>query len=159
MSTQNGNDFDVVADQKAKKKLVEYISPEAQNRVEGVLTSLRNVCYQISNDKGFHSRDDQVIKNQPTPDLAEHARLAIRAMKVALIHSELSEGLEGFRKDFDQPSDHIGGLGVTQLEEELADAIIRIMDFCGKNNLNIGRAVIMKMDFNTGREYLHGKKF
>ena len=66
---------------------------------------------------------------------------------IALIHSELSEGLEAARKDL--PSDHIAGF--SGLEEELADAIIRICDFAEAANLRLGEALVAKLHFNLGR--------
>jgi len=76
---------------------------------------------------------------------------------IALMHSELSEALEWYRKG-NVTSDHIAPfLGV---EEEFADVIIRIMDFAEANKLDICGAVLAKMKFNEGREQMHGgKKF
>lgn len=74
---------------------------------------------------------------------------------IALIHSELSEGLEWLRKG-NKESDHIAPfLGI---EEEYADVIIRIMDHAEKKGLNISGAILAKMEFNKNREYKHGGK-
>jgi len=76
---------------------------------------------------------------------------------IALMHSELSEALEYGRKG-DGRSDHIPDY--SGIEEELADVIIRIMDFAEKNDLRIAEAIIAKMAFNANREHKHGgKKF
>lgn len=42
---------------------------------------------------------------------------------------------------------------------ELADAVIRIMDFCGYAGIDLEAAIELKMKFNTTRPHLHGKKF
>jgi len=74
---------------------------------------------------------------------------------IALMHSELSEALEFLRKGNGR-SDHIPDyLGV---EEELADVLIRIFDYCGSRKLDLGGALLEKMAFNLDREYRHGGK-
>lgn len=76
--------------------------------------------------------------------------------QIALMHSELSEGLEAIRKDLD--SDHIEGFKGS--EEELADVIIRIGHYAKRRQLRVGEAIVAKMKFNETRPYKHGgKKF
>jgi len=75
---------------------------------------------------------------------------------IALMHSELSEALEAYRKGNPQ-SKKIPDY--TEIEEELADVIIRIMDFAGyKRWLNIPGAILAKMQYNKTRSYKHGGK-
>ena len=87
-------------------------------------------------------------------DLAKFADKAITGMVIALEHSELSEGLEGERKDL--VSDHIEGFSM--LEEEYADVIIRIMDHAEDKKLNIAGAILSKLAFNDTRSHKHGGK-
>lgn len=76
---------------------------------------------------------------------------------IALMHSELSEALESMRNG-NPESKKIPGF--TNTEEELADTIIRIMDYAGGNNLRVAEALIAKVNYNRGRSYKHGgKKF
>lgn len=69
------------------------------------------------------------------------------AEKLALIHSEISEALEGHRKGLldshlkDRP----------MIEVELADALIRIFDLCGYLRLDLGGALVSKMAYNQVR--------
>lgn len=75
---------------------------------------------------------------------------------IALMHSELSEGLEALRHD-NPPDDHIPEF--SGLEAEFADTVIRIMSMAHLRNLDVGSAIIAKMAYNKTRGHLHGKKF
>lgn len=66
---------------------------------------------------------------------------------IALMHSELSEALEGIRKD--KMDDHLPERKA--VEVELADTVIRILDFAGAYNLNIGAALAEKLAYNAKR--------
>lgn len=67
---------------------------------------------------------------------------------LALIHSEISEALEGDRKDKDD--EHLPHH--KSITVELADAIIRICDLAGHLKLPLGQAVGEKMAYNLERE-------
>lgn len=75
--------------------------------------------------------------------------------KIVLMHSELSEAIEGLRKP--HADEHCPKFGNAEIE--LADCVIRIMDFCEKKGYNLGEAISAKMQYNLTREYKHGKKF
>lgn len=78
--------------------------------------------------------------------------------KVALIHTELSEFFEGYRKDNFRPDEHCPEF--TNQTIELADTVIRILDLAGWLHMhNLGNAIQAKMLYNQTRERLHGKKF
>lgn len=67
---------------------------------------------------------------------------------LALIHSEISEALEGERKDLmDDKLPHR-----KMAEVELADAVIRIMDYCGGFGYDLQGAFQDKMAYNATRE-------
>ena len=69
------------------------------------------------------------------------------ASKIALIHSEVSEALEGMRKGLhDDHLSHRSGL-----EVELADTIIRIFDLAGAIDLDLDGANREKYAYNMER--------
>lgn len=68
--------------------------------------------------------------------------------KLALVHSEVSEALEGYRKD--KADEHLPHR--KSIEVELADALIRICDLAGGLGLDLGGAVSEKLEYNARRE-------
>lgn len=67
--------------------------------------------------------------------------------KLCLIHSEISEALEGDRKN--KMDDHLPHRPAREVE--LADALIRICDLAGAYKLDLGGAVAEKMLYNAQR--------
>jgi NTP pyrophosphatase (non-canonical NTP hydrolase) len=45
------------------------------------------------------------------------------------------------------------------VEDEIADAIIRLFDVCGYYEIDIEKQIRAKLEFNTTRPYKHGKEF
>ena len=75
---------------------------------------------------------------------------------LALVHAEVSECLEALR-DGDPEDKQCPGFG--QAEIELADVVIRVMDFCERKGWSLGKAIVAKHEFNKSRPYKHGKEF
>lgn len=67
---------------------------------------------------------------------------------LCLIHSEISEAMEGYRKDL--PDDKLPHR--LAVEVELADAMIRIGDLATYLGCDLGGAIVEKMAFNATRE-------
>jgi hypothetical protein len=66
---------------------------------------------------------------------------------LCLVHSEISEAMEGDRKKL--MDDKLPNR--TMLEVELADAVIRIFDISGGLGLNVGDAILEKLQYNASR--------
>ena len=72
---------------------------------------------------------------------------ALVAQKLCLIHSEVSEAMEGHRKGLaDDKLPHR-----PMVEVELADAVIRIADLAGALGLDLGGAIAEKLEYNRNR--------
>lgn len=82
---------------------------------------------------------------------------------LALMHSELSECLEGIRKG--KADDHLPHR--TSEEVELADLLLRVFDYVGAYKIDIDGAILEKRAYNRvradhtheARRNVHGKKF
>jgi NTP pyrophosphatase (non-canonical NTP hydrolase) len=113
--------------------------------------TLQQACHQASVDAGWW--DSPKVPDSTSHLYREEARLGTRfgkalvAEKLALIHSEVSEAMEGHRKGLqDDKLPHR-----KMIEVELADAVIRICDLAGALDLDLGGAIAEKMAFNAVR--------
>ena len=113
------------------------------------IAQLQKRAYRQSADKGFHD-------HQPaTPAEA----LAIAGMKMALFHSEVSEALEELRDGHAPDETYYREDGKPEgVPPELADVVIRVLDFAEDNGIDLEAAIIEKLDYNATRAHKHGGK-
>jgi NTP pyrophosphatase (non-canonical NTP hydrolase) len=91
-------------------------------------------------------------------------RNARTGLKLALIMGELGEALEAVRKNLG-PDEHIPGFSAEEVE--IADAVIRLMNYATDRKLRLAEAIFAKNEYNrtrhdhskAGRAEEHGKKF
>ena len=139
LQPHNGRDFLVDAYQESLD-LVVYLRGEIHQRNGGFVghyNALAKAVNQNAVSKGWW--DDERNDGE----------------MICLMHSELSEALEGLRHG-DPPDDHIPEFRSS--EAELADVVIRIMDYGAARGLRIAEAIIAKTEYNKTRPHKHGGK-
>ncbi len=77
---------------------------------------------------------------------------------IALCHSELSEALEEYRAHRRLDEVYLNGDKPEGIPVELADCLIRILDFCGRHGIDIDSALESKAAYNESRPFRHGGK-
>ena len=80
---------------------------------------------------------------------------------IALVHSELSEAVEDFRRGAAPwciPANNLPDCKPSGPDIELADAVIRIADMCGYLGLDLEAAIQAKLAYNKTRPVRHGGK-
>ena len=79
---------------------------------------------------------------------------------IALLHSEVTEAFELYRKG--HPTYGIGYNVRSNKPEgiaiELADVVIRVMDYCARRGIDLEAAIEAKHTYNLTRPYRHGGK-
>lgn len=78
---------------------------------------------------------------------------------IALFHSELSEAFEDHRNRKDFKEIHFQEDGKPDgFPIELADVVIRIIETCENMRIDLGKAILLKHEFNKNRPFRHGGK-
>lgn len=127
--------------------------PHTLNNMEHIMTiqDLSKEPQEVLTLRGIQRRAHAIAREsgwwKEYDEMPEQYRKHFIAGKIALMHSELSEGLEGFRKNkMDEHLQHR-----PNMEVEYADAIIRILDQAEQLGLDVEGAIIEKMAYNEVR--------
>lgn len=142
------------------------------------LNNLAKEIYYINQENGFYKDSDSVINiiKKHEPSLLSAVESMITGQRLALIISEASEVLESDRRNIKFNSDeyfkeNLMNMGDTSFneeflrcvkdtkEDEIANIIIRCLDFCAANNIDIDFHIQSKLRYNSLREYKHGKNY
>lgn len=119
---------------------IEGVTPESLDSLRIGTTDLVALCHYLASRSGWWT--DRVTGQRVTLDKVNVAE------KLCLIHSEISEAMEGHRKNLND--DHLPHRKM--LEVELADAVIRIGDLAGYLGLDLGGAIVEKLAYNQLRQ-------
>jgi len=112
---------------------------DAIANLEIATENLGSVCHDSAKQNGWWPA---ITSETRTPPLSRIG------WALALSHSEVSEAVEGFRKD--SPDDKLPHRKMAEVE--LADALIRICDLAGACGFNLGAAVVEKLVYNAERD-------
>ena len=126
--------------------------------MESNLNELATACHEYAKSHGFYKGGFNIGE------------------KLMLVVTELSEAMEAWRTGKTTAATPSPGLikglerrdplAIMQFKEdykdtfqdEIADAVIRLFDLCGKLKIDIDASVLAKMAYNNTRPYQHGGK-
>ena len=114
-------------------------------------------CARIADEHGFYDEERGLIEfllKYGTPQWKWVLHTSDLAC-IARMHSELSELVEALRHG-DPPDQHCPEFRSSEVE--LADLVIRALDWAQQRGLRLPEAMAAKMAYNESRPYLHGKK-
>lgn len=94
------------------------------------VNDLTAMCHGLAKDSGWHKNPREI------------------GTMLMLIVSEVAEAMEGDRKNL--MDDHLPHRKM--IEVELADAVIRICDLAGREGLDLGGAIVEKLQYNQQRK-------
>lgn len=108
---------------------LEFLKENRETQIANI-NVLVNICGGIARETGWDEKKREM------------------GTKLCLVHSEISEAMEGYRKDLHD--DHLPHRKM--FEVELADAVIRIFHIAREQGLDLGGAMVEKLIYNTQRE-------
>lgn len=127
---------------------------ESHSAIIEIFRALQNRVHKNAINKGWWVQRDRAVEILKGHGLEALATNLVKSQCILLEHCELSEGVEGMRKDL--TDDHLPAFPMEVVEH--ADAFIRMLDLAEKYNWPLIEAILAKMDYNEGRPHMHGGK-
>lgn len=134
-------------------------------------TELQKLAGENSRAKGFRAEGEFLVnmveKTHDSASATRHEtnlrnyyanRLMLIVGEVAEAHEELRTGHGVGERYYSNPSpDRLGK--PEGVPSEMADIVIRVLDFADEIEVDLYHAIAEKMSYNSTRAALHGKKF
>lgn len=137
------------------------------------IRELQEKCWKTAEIKGFH--DDRPLRRQyDTREQFLKALTNWQGNKLLLMVSEITEAHDELRsghaadETYYYPTKRDTSSGPVPADplpkpegvpSELADTVIRILDFCGTEGIDLQSIIEEKLAYNATRERLHGRAF
>lgn len=116
------------------------------------LTRMAEDCHVNAVEHGFYGLENKIVWKAQRGMIFSYQEVqalknAFRCQRLLLIISEVTEAMEALRNE-----------NMVEYPEEIADIAIRLADFAGNENINLGAEVRAKMEANGNRPQMHGGK-
>jgi NTP pyrophosphatase (non-canonical NTP hydrolase) len=134
------------------------------------ISELQQRCGEAARDKGFH--DDRPLPFMDVQGHFTYPGLADwQGNKLMLIVSEVAEAQDELRKGHRADETYYPTVRPDEdnlptvahkpegVPSELADVVIRVLDFCFTEGIDLETIIEEKLAYNATRAYKHGKKF
>jgi NTP pyrophosphatase (non-canonical NTP hydrolase) len=124
-----------------------------------MLNELAQQIHQAARDKGFWDKDRNIgeLLMLIVSELSE-ALEADRSKRIA----RFNDYMQSYRGRNDYDPQKIAGFELhikDSFEDEMADALIRILDLCAAKDIDIDWHVRAKLRYNETRPHKHGKAY
>lgn len=132
------------------------------NKVADIINQLSEEIYANNTHKGFHGPFQEhefgtwlmlvVSELGEAIEADRKGRWAKKDIGLGKVHPICETTEIGYSEQFEK---HLKDT----VEDELADAIIRLLDISANYGINIGTHIQRKLEYNTTRSNMHGKQY